>query len=50
VRYSFGRADTPADSALIESLRQQAANGANLRSLFAAVALRTEFTTIQRLQ
>jgi hypothetical protein len=26
----------------------QAANGANLRSLFASVALRTEFTTIQR--
>jgi hypothetical protein len=48
VRYSFGRADTAADSALIESLRQQAANGANLRSLFASVALRTEFTTIQR--
>ncbi len=50
VRYSFGRADTPADSALIESLRQQASNGANLRSLFAAVALRSEFTTIQRPQ
>ena len=48
VRYSFGRADSAADSALIESLRQQAANGANLRSLFASVALRSEFTTIQR--
>ena len=48
VRYSFGRADTAADSALIESLRQQAASGANLRSLFASIALRTEFTTIQR--
>jgi hypothetical protein len=50
VRYSFGRADTAADGALIESLRQQAANGANLRSLFASVALRPEFTTIQRVQ
>lgn len=50
VRYSFGRADTAADSALIESLRQQAVNGANLRSLFASIALRTEFTTIQRPQ
>lgn len=50
VRYSFGRADTAADGALIETLRQQAANGANLRSLFASVALRTEFTTIQRPQ
>lgn len=50
VRYSFGRADTAADSALIESLRQQAANGTNLRSLFASIALRTEFTTIQRAQ
>jgi hypothetical protein len=50
VRYSFGRADTAADSALIESLRQQATNGANLRSLFASIALRTEFTTIQRPQ
>lgn len=50
VRYAFGRADTAADSALIESLRQQAANGANLRSLFASIALRTEFTTIQRAQ
>jgi hypothetical protein len=50
VRYSFGRADTPADSTLIESLRQQAANGTNLRSLFASIALRTEFTTIQRPQ
>jgi len=50
VRYAFGRADTDADGALIESLRQQAANGTNLRSLFASIALRTEFTTIQRAQ
>ena len=48
VRYSFGRAESTADSALIESLRVQAANGANLRSLFASIALRTEFTMIQR--
>jgi len=48
VRYAFGRADTAADGALVESLRQQAANGANLRSLFASIALRTEFTTIQK--
>lgn len=48
VRYSFGRADTAGDGALIESLRQQAVNGANLRSLFASIAMRSEFTTIQR--
>jgi len=48
VRYSFGRSETAADGALIEALRVQAANGANLRSLFASIALRTEFTTIQR--
>ena len=48
VRYSFGRSETAADGALMEALRVQAANGANLRSLFASVALRTEFTTIQR--
>lgn len=48
VRYSFGRPDTAADAALIESLRGQAANGANLRRLFASIALRTEFTTIQK--
>jgi len=50
VRYAFGRADTPADGALIESLRQQAVSGANLRSLFASIALRSEFTTVQRAQ
>jgi hypothetical protein len=50
VRYSFGRPETAADGALMEALRVQAANGANLRSLFASVALRTEFTTIQRAQ
>jgi len=48
VRYSFGRSETAADGALMEALRVQAANGANLRSLFASIALRTEFTTIQR--
>jgi len=48
VRYSFGRAESAADGALMEALRVQAANGANLRSLFASIALRTEFTTIQR--
>ncbi|MBW8832532.1 MAG: DUF1592 domain-containing protein [Burkholderiales bacterium] len=48
VRYAFGRADTAGDGALIESLRQQAVSGANLRSLFASIALRSEFTTIQR--
>ncbi|MEP7295294.1 MAG: DUF1592 domain-containing protein [Burkholderiales bacterium] len=46
VRYAFGRADSAVDAALIESLRQKAAAGANLRSLFAFIALRTEFTTI----
>jgi hypothetical protein len=48
VRYAFGRTDTSSDAALIESLRQKAVNGANLRSLFSFIALRTEFTSIQK--
>ena len=49
-RYSFGRADGTADGSLIEEVRQQAANGANLRSLFASIVTRDEFKTIQRPQ
>ena len=48
VRYAFGRNDTPADAPLIESLRQKAASGANLRSLFAFIALRGEFNNLQK--
>jgi Protein of unknown function (DUF1592)/Protein of unknown function (DUF1588)/Protein of unknown function (DUF1585) len=48
VRYAFGRNDTPTDAPLIESLRQKAASGANLRSLFAFIALRGEFNSIQK--
>ena len=46
VRYTFGRADNAADADLVDVLRRQAANGANLRSLLASVALRKEFTHI----
>lgn len=48
VRYAFGRNDTPADAPLIESLRQKAVSGANLRSLFAFIALRGEFNNLQK--
>lgn len=50
VRYAFGRNDTTADTDLVESLRRQAANGTNLRSLMASVALRKEFTHIRSVQ
>ncbi|MET0352306.1 MAG: DUF1592 domain-containing protein [Rhizobacter sp.] len=49
-RYSFGRADGAADASVVEEVRQQAANGANLRSLFASIVTRDEFKTIQRPQ
>jgi hypothetical protein len=49
-RYAFGRADVDADASVIEEVRQQAANGANLRSLFASIVTRDEFKTIQRPQ
>ena len=48
VRYAFGRADTDDDGEIVESLRAQAANGANLRSLFAAIVQRPEFKSIAR--
>ncbi|KPF60834.1 hypothetical protein D621_01770 [beta proteobacterium AAP51] len=50
VRYTFGRNDGSADAELVESLRRQAASGANLRSLMATVALRKEFTHILTVQ
>lgn len=49
-RYAFGRADAAADQSVIEEVRLQAANGANLRSLFASIVTRDEFKTIQRPQ
>jgi len=49
-RYAFGRADGAADAPVVEEVRQQAANGANLRSLFASIVTRDEFKTIQRPQ
>lgn len=49
-RYVFGRADTARDGEVIDTLRRQAANGANLRSLFASVVTRDEFKSIQRPQ
>jgi len=49
-RYAFGRADGAADASVVEEVRQQAASGANLRSLFAAIVTRDEFKTIQRPQ
>jgi hypothetical protein len=49
-RYVFGRADTASDGEVIDTLRRQAANGANLRSLFASVVTRDEFKSIQRPQ
>lgn len=49
-RYAFGRADVASDAEVIESVRSQAANGANLRSLFASVVTRDEFKSIQRPQ
>jgi len=47
-RYAFGRVDADTDAAVIESIRQQAASGANLRSLFASVVTRDEFKSIRR--
>lgn len=47
-RYAFGRADVASDADVIESVRSQAANGANLRSLFASVVTRDEFKSIKR--
>ncbi len=49
-RYAFGRADVSSDAEVIASVRQQAANGANLRSLFASIVTREEFKSIQRPQ
>lgn len=49
-RYAFGRTDVETDAAVIEAIRQQAASGANLRSLFAAVVMRDEFKSIRREQ
>ena len=49
-RYAFGRADTASDATVIETVRHQAANGANLRSLFASIVTRDEFKSIQRPQ
>jgi hypothetical protein len=49
-RYAFGRTDVASDAEVIDSVRRQAANGANLRSLFASVVMRDEFKSIQRPQ
>lgn len=49
-RYSFGRTDVDTDAAVIESIRQQAASGANLRSLFASIVMRDEFKSIRKEQ
>jgi hypothetical protein len=49
-RYAFGRADVASDAEVIESVRSQAANGANLHSLFASIVTRDEFKSIQRPQ
>jgi hypothetical protein len=49
-RYAFGRADVPSDAQVIESVRVQAANGGNLKSLFASIVTRPEFMTLQRPQ
>lgn len=48
VRYTFGRADTAEDAALVEWLRAQAASGASLRTLFGAIVQRPEFKSIAR--
>jgi hypothetical protein len=50
VRFTFGRADTDADLPLIKKLRNEAVAGKDLRSLFAAIALRQEFTAIKKNQ
>jgi hypothetical protein len=50
VRYAFGRADGEDDAEMVEALRAQAANGSNLRSLFAAIVQRPEFKSIARPQ
>ena len=49
-RYSFGRTDVDSDEEVIETVRKQAVNGANLRSLFASIVTRDEFKSIQRPQ
>jgi hypothetical protein len=48
VRYAFGRANTEDDQEMIESIRAQAANGTNLRSLFTAIVHRPEFKSIAK--
>lgn len=48
VRYAFGRNHSDDDAEMVEALRSQAASGANLRSLFAAIVLRPEFQSIVR--
>ena len=48
VRYAFGRNHGEDDAEMIESVRSQAASGANLRSLFAAIVMRPEFQSIVR--
>lgn len=49
-RYAFGRADVGSDAEVLETIRKQAVNGANLRSLFASIVTRDEFKSIQRPQ
>ena len=49
-RYAFGRTDVASDAEVIETVRKQAVNGANLRSLFASIVTRDEFKSIQRPQ
>ncbi len=49
-RYSFGRQESLSDGEVIEAVRRQAVNGANLRSLFASIVTHDEFKSIQRPQ
>jgi hypothetical protein len=49
-RYAFGRTDVASDAEVVETVRKQAVNGANLRSLFASIVTRDEFKSIQRPQ
>lgn len=49
-RYAFGRVEVDSDAEVIETVRRQAVNGANLRSLFASIVTRDEFKSIQRPQ
>jgi hypothetical protein len=49
-RYALGRTEVDSDAEVIETVRKQAVNGANLRSLFASIVTRDEFKSIQRPQ